>query len=209
MENLDNRRVHATTVVAVTYRDGAIIAADMQATLMGNLNIYHEPIKKLIPVGRHAIVGIAGLPDVMFLAYEIQKFAHSWRRKLDYELTLDGSHNLLAKNLPAFAHGIPSSLILAGYDTEYRRGRIFLVSLGMNIEIHSGYEAIGSGGDAAIRVFKESFRPELEFTAAKATVLAALHESHKDNAGVGSKYDVYAIDAQGCQLIASAEQGRE
>ena len=69
MENLDNRQVHATTIVAVTYRDGAVIAADTQATMTNNLNKYHEVIKKLIPVGRHAVVGIAGLPDIMFLAH--------------------------------------------------------------------------------------------------------------------------------------------
>lgn len=205
MENLDNRRVHATTIVAATYRDGAVIAADTQATIMGTLAKYHETIKKLILVGRHAIVGISGLPDIMFLAHEVKKFSDNWRRKLDYEVSLDGVHNLLAKNLPTFAHETPSAMILAGYDTEYRYGRIFLVSMGMNIELHSGYEAIGSGGDAAKKIFKKNYRSGMNFEEAKEVALAALRESHEDNAGVGHKRYAYLVNADGCRIVVSPE----
>ena len=49
---------HGTTVVALRYGDGVLMAGDRRAT-SGNL-ICHRAIEKVFPADSHSVVGIAG-----------------------------------------------------------------------------------------------------------------------------------------------------
>lgn len=98
-----------TTILAVRYRDGVLVAGDRRATA-GN-TVIHDRADKLIAVDDRSVLALSGSPAN---AYEIARmlevsFQHYRRTQLQ-ELSLDGRlrtlSRLLRENLPMALQGI-------------------------------------------------------------------------------------------------------
>ena len=115
---------HGTTVVAVRYADGVVMAGDRRAT-SGNL-ISHRTMEKVYAADRHsgvAIAGAAGPAMDMVKLFQLQ--LEHYEKVEGNELSLEGKANQLSgmvrSNLPAAMQGLVVVPLFAGYDTAATR----------------------------------------------------------------------------------------
>ena len=99
---------HGTTVVAIRYADGVVMAGDRRATA-GNF-ISHRTMEKVFPADRHsgvAIAGAAGPAVEMVKLFQLQ--LEHYEKVEGSELSLEGKANQLAQmvrsHLPAAMQG--------------------------------------------------------------------------------------------------------
>ena len=144
---------HSTTVVAVLYRDGVMIAGDRRATA-GTAVIY-DRAEKVLQIDRHSVLAISGSPAI---AYEIARMLeHSFqyfRRSQLQELSLEGKLRMLSRlireNLSMALQGIGGVIpIFALYDLNANEdengGKIFFYDgLGAHFE-NVDFATTGSG----------------------------------------------------------------
>ena len=111
---------HSTTVIAVRYRDGVMIAGDRRATA-GTAVIY-DKAEKVLQIDNYSVLAISGSPAI---AYEIARILeHSFqyfRRSQLQELSLEGKLRMLSRlirdNLAMALQGIGGVIpIFAIYD---------------------------------------------------------------------------------------------
>ncbi len=138
-----------TTILAVRYRDGVLMAGDRRAT-MGNTVVY-DRADKVLSIDDDAVLALAGSPAV---AYEIARllevsFQHYRRSQLQV-LSLDGKLRILSRllrdNLPLALQGIGAVVpIFAAFDACGNAGKIFFYDiLGAQFE-SVDFCATGSG----------------------------------------------------------------
>ena len=119
---------HATTVVAIRYADGVVMAGDRRAT-SGHI-ISHRAIEKVFPADRHsgvAIAGAAGPAMEMVKLFQLQ--LEHYEKVEGQSLSLEGKANQLSgmvrSNLPAAMQGLVVVPIFAGYDQRRQTGRLW------------------------------------------------------------------------------------
>lgn len=149
---------HSTTVIAVRYRDGVMIAGDRRATA-GTAVIY-DKAEKVLQIDNYSVLAISGSPAI---AYEIARILeHSFqyfRRSQLQELSLEGKLRMLSRlirdNLAMALQGIGGVIpIFAVYDVnaqsesasaEENGGKIFFYdALGAHFE-NVDFATTGSG----------------------------------------------------------------
>ncbi len=144
---------HSTTVVAVLYREGVMIAGDRRATA-GTAVIY-DRAEKVLQIDRHSVLAISGSPAI---AYEIARILeHSFqyfRRSQLQELSLEGKLRMLSRlireNLAMALQGLGGVIpIFALYDlnanADENGGKIFFYdALGAHFE-NVDFATTGSG----------------------------------------------------------------
>jgi proteasome beta subunit len=148
-------QTEGTTILAVKFRDGVIVAGDRRAT-MGNMIVY-DRADKVLNVDEHSILAISGVPSV---AWEIGRvLEHSfkyYRRSQLQEMSLAGKvrslSKLLKENIPMALQGIGIVVpIFAAYDLEDGKsggGKVFFYdALGAQFEAVD-YATTGSGSPA-------------------------------------------------------------
>ena len=117
---VDVEIAHSTTVVAVLYRDGVMIAGDRRAT--AGTSVIYDRAEKVLQIDRHSALAISGSPAI---AYEIARILeHSFqyfRRSQLQELSLEGKLRMLSRlireNLSMALQGIGGVIpIFALYD---------------------------------------------------------------------------------------------
>jgi proteasome beta subunit len=137
-----------TTILALRYRDGVLMAGDRRAT-MGN-TVVHDRADKVLAIDDSAVLAISGSPAI---GYEIARlletsFQH-YRRSQLQELSLDGKlrtlSRLLRENLGLAMQGIGAVVpILAAFDAK-EGGKIFFYDL-LGAQFESvDFAATGSG----------------------------------------------------------------
>ncbi len=144
---------HSTTVVAVLYRDGVMIAGDRRAT--AGTSVIYDRAEKVLQIDRHSVLAISGSPAI---AYEIARvLEHSFqyfRRSQLQELSLEGKLRMLSRlirdNLAMALQGIGGVIpIFALYDLnadeDDNGGKIFFYdALGAHFE-NVDFATTGSG----------------------------------------------------------------
>ena len=119
---------HGTTIVAIRYADGVVMAGDRRAT--EGYSIAHRAIEKVYPADRHSGVSIAGAAG---FAVEMVKLFQTelehYEKVEGSALSLEGKANKLSQmvraNLAMAMEGLAVVPIYAGYDLRRRIGRIF------------------------------------------------------------------------------------
>ncbi len=188
--NVDDRFAvtHGTTVVAVRYGDGVVMAGDRRAT-SGNL-ISHRTMEKVFPADRHsgvAIAGAAGPAMEMVKLFQLQ--LEHYEKVEGIELSLDGKANQLSsmvrQHLPAAMQGLVVVPLFAGYDVRRRHGRLFQYDVtGGRYEEHN-FASTGSGSLHAATVVKLGYRADLPRIDAVDLVIAALFQAADEDSATG------------------------
>ena len=143
-----------TTILALRYDDGVLIAGDRRATA-GNA-VIHDRADKVLQIDDHSVMAISGSPA---MAYEIARILeHSFqyhRRRQLTEMSIEAKLRrlsiLIRDNLPMAMQGIGAVIpIFAIYDRRDATGKIFFYdALGAQFEV-TDFTTTGSGA-AAIR----------------------------------------------------------
>ena len=155
---------HATTVVALTFTDGVIMAGDRRAT-SGNL-ISHRSMEKVVEADQHsgvAIAGVAGPAMEMVRIFQLQ--LEHYEKVEGVSLSLEGKANQLSMmvrgNLPAAMQGMVVVPIFAGYDLRRETGRLWDYDATGGRYEEKDFVATGSGSMSAGTVIKVGFRHQM------------------------------------------------
>jgi proteasome beta subunit len=179
---------HGTTVVAIRYADGVVMAGDRRAT-SGNL-ISHRAIEKVFPADRHsgvAIAGAAGPAMDMVRLFQLQ--LEHYEKVEASALSLDGKANQLSNmvrnHLPAAMQGLAVVPLFAGYDLARGTGRLFQYDVTGGRYEESNYSATGSGGLHAATVVKLGFREGLTREESLDLAISALFTAADEDSATG------------------------
>jgi proteasome beta subunit len=175
---------HGTTIVALRGDFGAVMAGDRRAT-MGNV-IAQRDIEKVFAADSHSMIGIAGTAGIAVELVRLFQVELEHYEKIEgVPLSLDGKANRLATllrgNLGLAMQGLSVVPLLAGYDIDRSRGRIYSYDVtGGRYEEHDFY-AVGSGSFFARGSLKKLYRPDTTAELAVATALEALYDAADDD----------------------------
>ena len=206
---------HATTVVALRYADGVIMAGDRRAT-SGNL-ISHRSMEKVFPADRHSGVAIAGAAGPAVEMVELFQLQLEHYEKVEgVELSLEGKANQLSlmvrNNLPAAMQGLVVVPVFAGYDLRRRTGRLFQYDVTGGRYEESDFATTGSGRLHAGTVVKLGYRAGIERGDALDLAISALFQAADEDSATGGPdlvRGIYptmaAITAEGFERIEEAE----
>jgi proteasome beta subunit len=180
---------HATTIVAVRYNDGVVMAGDRRATA-GNV-IAHRTMDKVFPADKFSgvsISGVAGLAAEMVKMFqlELEHFEKVEGAPLSLEGKANRLGNMIRQNLPsAMSSGMVVIPIFAGYDLRRKEGRIY------NYDVTGGryeemeFHATGSGGIYARGVLKQNWQRDMSRDQAVDLCLASLFEAADEDSATG------------------------
>ncbi len=179
---------HGTTVVALRYGDGVIMAGDRRAT-EGHL-IAHRAMEKVFPADRHSAVAIAGAagPAVQMVRLFQTQLEH-YEKVEGVALSLEGKANQLGQmvreHLPMAMQGLVVVPLFAGYDLSRGQGRIYSYDVTGGHYEETDHAATGSGGRDARTTIKLGWRPELGRDEGIELAVRALYEAADEDSATG------------------------
>jgi proteasome beta subunit len=187
---------HGTTILAIRYADGVVVAGDRQAT--EGYQVAHRRIEKVYKADDYSAVAIAGAagPSIEMARLFQTELEHYEKVEGD-GLSLEGKANKLAQmirmNLPAAMQGLVVVPIFAGYDVKRGEGRIFKYDItgGRYEEIE--YYATGSGGKDARTTLKKLYRARGARADAVRLAAEALFDAAEEDVGTGGPDPVHGI----------------
>ncbi|MHB8294159.1 MAG: proteasome subunit beta [Acidimicrobiales bacterium] len=179
---------HATTVVALKYSAGVVMAADRRAT-QGNV-IAHRRMEKLFPADGHSAVAMAGAAgQAMELVRLFQTQLEHYEKVEEVQLSLEGKANQLGQlvraNLPAAMQGLVVVPLFAGFDLRRGVGRIFSYDATGGRYEELDFATTGSGGGDARTTIKLGWREGLDHGAAVELAVGALYEAADEDSATG------------------------
>jgi proteasome beta subunit len=179
---------HATTIVALGYSDGAVLAGDRRAT-MGNL-IAHREIEKVFPADEYSAIGIAGTAGIAVELVRLFQVELEHYEKIEGALlSLDGKanrlSNMIRSNLAMAIQGLAVIPLFVGYDLDREAGRIFSYDVTGGRYEERDHHSIGSGSLFARGSLKKRWRPGLDATQAVAVAVEALADAADDDSATG------------------------
>jgi len=207
---------HGTTIVAISYRGGVLIAGDRRAT-MGNL-LASRDMEKVYVTDTYSAAGIAGTAGVAVEMIRLFAVELEYYEKIEgVSLTFDGKSNKLSKmvrdNLPAALQGLAVVPILVGYDHQAtdpdKAGRIVSYDVvGGRSEERFGYTATGSGSQFAKSSLKKTYTRGIGQERALRIAIESLLDASDDDTATGGPdlmRNIYptaiTIDAEGTDEV--------
>jgi proteasome beta subunit len=209
---------HGTTVLAIRYVDGVVMAGDRRAT--AGFSIASRRIEKVFPADDSSGVAIAGAagPAVDLVRLFQTQLEHY--EKIEGEiLSLEGKANQLSQlvraNLPAAMQGFVVVPLFAGYDDRRGEGRVFSFDVTGGKYEETDFQAQGSGGVHARNWIKAQWQADISREAAVDLALRGLFAAADEDAATGGPDlvrrifpTVAVIDASGYTPIDDAEIAR-
>ncbi|SDD37876.1 proteasome subunit beta [Rhodococcus tukisamuensis] len=210
---------HGTTIVAVSFDGGVVLAGDRRAT-MGNM-IASRDVEKVYVTDDYSAAGIAGTAGVAIELVRLFAVELEHYEKIEgVPLTFDGKANRLSSmvrgNLGAAMQGLAVVPLLVGFDLDAadlsKAGRIVSYDVvGGRYEERAGYHAVGSGSLFAKSALKKTYDPRGTEEDALRAAIAALYDAADDDSATGGPdmtRGIYptavVITADGAVEVASA-----
>lgn len=179
---------HGTTIVAVTYTGGVLLAGDRRAT-MGNL-IAQRDVQKVYPADEFSLIGIAGTAGIAVEMVRLFRVELEHYEKLEgAPLSLDGKANRLSamirQNLPMAMQGLAVLPLFAGWDQVTGQGRIISYDATGGRYEETSFHSVGSGSVFARGALKKMYRPDFTAERAAMAVVQALYDAADDDSATG------------------------
>jgi proteasome beta subunit len=206
---------HGTTVLALRWAGGVVMAGDRRAT-EGHV-IAHRAMEKVFPADRYSAVAIAGAagPAIEMVKLFQTQLEH-YEKVEGVALSLEGKANQLGQmvreHLPMAFQGLAVVPLFAGYDVRRGTGRIFTYDVTGGHYEETDHAATGSGGRDARTTIKLGWRPDLGRAEAIDLAVTALYNAADEDAATGGPdvvrgiYPVVAlVGAEGYEPVDEAE----
>ncbi len=183
---------HGTTIVALVFSDGVVMAGDRRATA-GNV-IAQRDIEKVFITDAYSAVGIAGAAGIALQMVRLYTVELEYYEKIEsVPLSLDGKANKLASmvagNLGAALQGFVVVPLFVGYDTEAepaKAGRIVTYdATGGRYDEWLGYHSVGSGSVFAKSALKKRHTVEADLPTTIRNAVEALYDAADDDSATG------------------------
>jgi proteasome beta subunit len=204
--------VHGTTVVAIRYGDGVVLAGDRRAT--AGMSIASRRIEKVFPADDYSGIAIAGAAGPAVELVRLFQVQLEHYEKIEGEaLSLEGKANQLAQmvraNLPAAMQGFVVVPLFAGYDNARHRGRVFSFDVTGGKYEELDYQTNGSGGVHARNWIKSQWIEGMSRDDTIDLALRSLFSAADEDAATGGPDlirqifpTVAVIDAHGYEPVA-------
>jgi proteasome beta subunit len=187
---------HGTTVLALKYADGAIIAGDRRAT--EGFTIADERIDKVFPADETSAIAIAGA------AGQATEIVRLFQTELEHyekvegdRLSLEGKANRLAQmirqNFPMALQGLIVVPLFAGYDERRAEGRLFRYDATGGRWEEADFHATGSGSLHARGTLKKRWRSGLARPDAIRAAVEALYDASQEDVATGGPNPIRGI----------------
>lgn len=178
----------ATTVLAIKYQQGVIIAGDRRAT--EGFQIADRRIEKVFKIDEWSAMAIAGAAGPCIeMAKLFQTELEHYEKLEGMPLSCEGKANKLGQmvkaNLPMVFQGLVVMPLYVGYDLKRGEGRIFKYDITGGRYEESDYHAIGSGGKDARNTMREHFQRHLSEAEVIKLAVLALYNAADDDVGTG------------------------
>ena len=179
---------HGTTVLAMKFVDGVIMAGDRRA--VEGFTIADERIEKVFPADDYSAIGIAGAAGQATEIVRLFQTELEHYEKVEGDaLSLEGKANRLAQmirqNFPLALQGLIVVPLFAGYDLRRREGRLFRYDVTGGRWEEADFHSTGSGSVHARATLKKRFRPELDRDSAIRAVVEALYDASQEDVATG------------------------
>ncbi|MFQ6172456.1 proteasome subunit beta [Oryzobacter sp. R7] len=206
---------HGTTIVALTWDGGVVMAGDRRAT-MGNL-IANRDMEKVFATDEYSLVGIAGTAGLAIELVRLFQVELEHYEKIEGTLmSLEGKANRLASmirgNLGMAMQGLSVVPMFAGYDVEDGRGRIFSYDVTGGCYEEHDHHSVGSGSLFARGALKKLYRRGGTLDDAVRTAVEALYDAADDDSATGGPDlgrriwpTVGIVDDNGARFVEDAE----
>lgn len=206
---------HGTTIVALRYADGVIMAGDRRAT--EGHTIAHRRIDKVFAADRFSGVAIAGAAGpALEMVRLFQTQLEHYEKVEGATLSLEGKANQLSQmlraNLGMAMQGLAVLPLFAGWDELRRQGRIFTYDITGGRYEEADLHATGSGGRDARSAIKMGFREAMSRRDAVELAIAGLWEAADEDSATGGPDvvrgiypSVATITAEGFDRLAEQE----
>jgi len=173
----------ATTVVALTYRDGLVMAGDRRAT-MGHAIVGRE-MEKVYPADAFTAIGVAGTAGPALDLVRLYQLELEHYEKVEgTALSLEGKANrlgaMLRGRLGLAMRGLAVLPVLGGFEAGHARIFSFDITGGHYQE--RDYTAAGSGAVFAKGSLKKLHKPTATARVAVRTGIRALMDAAEDDA---------------------------
>jgi proteasome beta subunit len=179
---------HGTTICAVRYADGVVMAGDRRAT--AGSAIAHRTMEKVHPADTHsgvAIAGAAGPAMEMVKLFQLQ--LEHYEKVEGQALSLEGKANQLSQmvrgNLGMAMQGFVVVPLFAGYDLRRAKGRIYTYDPTGGRYEETEYHADGSGGRDARTTIKLGFREAMSRKEGIELCVRALWQAADEDSATG------------------------
>ncbi len=179
---------HGTTVLALRYRDGVVMAGDRMAT--EGYQVSARRIEKVYRADEFSAIAISGAagPSVE-MARLFQVELEHYEKLEGFSLSTEGKANKLSQmikgNLPMALQGLVVIPIFAGYDLRKKEGRIYKYDVTGGRYEEIDYYATGSGGKDARNTMKKYYKKDLPEDEAFKIALEALYDASEEDIGTG------------------------
>lgn len=203
---------HGTTIVALSYDGGVLMAGDRRAT-MGNV-IANRDMEKVFATDEYSVVGIAGTAGVAVEIVKLYQVELEHYEKIEGALmSLDGKANRLASmirgNLGLAMQGLTVVPLFAGFDLGRRVGRIFSYDVTGGCYPEHNHHSVGSGSFFARGSMKKLWHPRLDEAGAVRVAMEALYDAADDDSATGGPDlsrriwpTVAVVDESGTRFVA-------
>lgn len=178
----------ATTVLALTWPGGVVMAGDRRATA-GNY-IAHRRVRKVYAADEFSAVAISGTAGMAVELIKLFQTELEHYEKIEgVRLSLDGKANFLARlirgNLSLAFQGLVVIPLFCGFDESEGLGRLFSFDVvgGQYDELH--YATTGSGGMEARSFLKGAWSEDLDEEGGVAVAIEALVAAAEEDAATG------------------------
>jgi proteasome beta subunit len=201
---------HGTTIVALTYAGGLVMAGDRRAT-MGNL-IANRDMEKVFAADEFSVVGIAGTAGLAIELVKLFQVELEHYEKIEGTLmSLEGKANRLAtmirSNLGMAMQGLAVVPMFGGVDLDTGAGRIFSYDVTGGCYEEHDHHSIGSGSMFARGSLKKLWHPAADAEAAVSVAVEALFDAADDDSATGGPDvqrriwpTVAVVDAEGVRF---------
>jgi len=176
---------HATTVVAVRAADGVVLVGDRQAT---GAYIASRDVRKIEAADRFTAIAISGSAamGMEFIRMAQLSFEH-YEKMTDAVLSLEGKANYLSPLIQRNNLTTPFLVLplLAGYDVNRRRGRVFEYDGAGGCYERSDFVTIGSGTPFAESALRLGFRDDMTIDETIELAALAVYEAGDNDPATG------------------------
>ncbi len=181
---LDAQVPHGTTVLALTFPGGVVLAGDRRATA-GNI-IARRDMRKVFPADRYSAVAISGSAGpAMEMARVFATELEHYEKVEGHHLSLEGKANKLAfmvrQHLPLAMQGLVVVPLFAGFDPRAGEGAIFEYDPAGGKYRSTDLAATGSGGMFAKTTLKRMYGEVADLDGATSLAVQALFDAAEND----------------------------
>jgi len=155
---------HGTTVVAMKFTDGVVVAGDRLAT--AGHSVASRDVRKVFETDSHSLMAISGaagpcIEMARLLSVELEHYEKIEGDSLELEGKANKLSQMLRQNLPAAMQGLVVIPLFGGFDQRRRTGRLWKFDVTGGRYEETEFDATGSGGLFARESLKQGWSRDL------------------------------------------------